>query len=137
MVYILHAICDPLMGDGPFHSSRTRAIKSMNVIMMERWYDLIEFNYPNKEMRGNYLKALEFRYPEWIPCSINISPAAWKRHREGLEEVIARHPSIFGQYEGGSRDFDEMPPVYRIGEYADNWGCVWYNIQEGIEGQVV
>jgi len=108
----------------------------MNVIMTERWYDL-EFTHPNKEIRGNYLKAIEFRYPEWIPCSVEVSPAAWKRHRERLEEVVARHPSIFGQYEGGSRDFDEMPPVYRIGEYADNWGCVWYNIQEGIEGQVV
>jgi len=94
--------------------------------------------YPNKEMRDNYLKALEFRYPKWIPCSVNISPAAWKRHREGLEEVVDRHPWIFGQYERGSRDFDEMPAVYRKGErYTDNWGCVWYNLQEGIEGQVV
>ncbi|MGQ9596288.1 MAG: hypothetical protein ACUVQY_03830 [Thermoproteota archaeon] len=31
-----------------------------------------------------------------------------------------------------------MPVVYRKGEYyTDNWGCVWYNIQEGLEGQVV
>jgi len=31
-----------------------------------------------------------------------------------------------------------VPPVYRAGEYyTDNWGCVWYDIQEGLEGQVV
>jgi uroporphyrinogen decarboxylase len=31
-----------------------------------------------------------------------------------------------------------MPPVYRSGEtFRDNWGCVWYNTQEGLEGQVV
>ena len=31
-----------------------------------------------------------------------------------------------------------MPVVYQEGEYyRDKWGCLWYNIQEGLEGQVV
>jgi hypothetical protein len=94
--------------------------------------------YPNKEIRENYLKALEFRYPEWIPCSVAFSPATWKKYREKLEDIISRHPLIFGEYEKGKRDFDAMPPVYRAGEYyTDNWGCVWYCINEGLEGQVV
>lgn len=96
------------------------------------------FNCPNKDIRENYLRALEFRCPEWIPCSVSLSPATWKRHREKLEDVVARHPSFFGPYERGHMDFDAMPPVYRKGEYyTDNWGCVWYNLQDGIEGQVV
>jgi len=61
-----------------------------------------------------------------------------KRYREKLESIVDRHPLIFGAYEKGGKDFDEMPPVYRAGEYyTDNWECVWYNIQEGLEGQVV
>lgn len=98
----------------------------------------LEFQYPNKEIRRNYLKALEFQYPEWIPCAVSFSPATWKKHREKLEDIVVRHPLIFGSYEKSSRDFDAMPPCYREGEYyTDNWRCVWYNIQEGLEGQVV
>jgi uroporphyrinogen decarboxylase len=99
---------------------------------------MVEMRYPNKDMRNNYLRALEFRYPEWIPCSVGLSPAMWKQYRDKLEDIVIRHPLIFGSYERGSRDFDDMPPGYRMGEYyTDNWGCVWYNIQGGIEGQVV
>jgi len=98
----------------------------------------LDLRYANKEIKENYVKTLEFRYPEWIPCSVGFSPATWKRYREKLENIVDRHPLIFGTDEKGSKDFDEMPPVYRAGEhYTDNWGCVWYNIQEGLEGRVV
>ncbi len=98
----------------------------------------LNLRYPNKDIRENYLRAVEFRYPEWIPCSVNFLPVAWKKHRERLEALVIRHPLIFGSYEKGNRDFDAMPPVYRGGEhYTDNWGCTWYGVQDGIEGQVV
>ena len=99
----------------------------------------------NKGIREDYLKAIEFRYPEWIPCVAGFSRATWKRHREKLVEIKRRHPLVFG-YEKtpffcGDKplsNFDEMPPCYRAGEYyTDNWGCTWYNVQEGLEGQVV
>ncbi len=97
----------------------------------------LESGYPNKEIRENYLKALEYRYPEWIPCGVSFLPGVWKKHREKLEDILARHPLIFGRYEKGSRNFDDMPPVYRKGCFTDNWGCVWNTVQEGLEGQVV
>ena len=97
----------------------------------------VESSYPNKDIRENYLKAVEFRYPEWIPCGVNFLPGVWKKYREKLEEIVVRHPLIFGRYEKGSRNFDEMPPVYRPGYFTDNWGCVWYTVKEGLEGQVV
>jgi len=88
--------------------------------------------------RENYLRALEFRDPEWIPCSVDCSPITWKIHREKLEEIVLNHPLIFPYYKKGDTDFDYMPLVYREGErYRDNWGCVWYNAYEGLEGQVV
>ena len=46
----------------------------------------LELGYPNKDIRENYLKALEYRYPEWIPCSVNFLPGVWKKYREKLEE---------------------------------------------------
>lgn len=88
--------------------------------------------------RENYLRAVEFRYPKWIPCRVGLMPATWKKYREELEEVVLRHPLIFGPYEKGSTDFNSSPPGYRQGEYfTDSWGCVWYNTFDGLEGQVV
>ena len=88
--------------------------------------------------RENYLRTIEFRTPEWIPCSVEFSPVTWKIHRENLEEIVLRHPLIFPDYQKGDTDFDYIPAVYRKGErYRDNWGCVWYNAYEGLEGQVV
>ena len=88
--------------------------------------------------RENYLRALEFRHPEWIPCSMHISPASWHRHREGLEQVCLGHPLLFPGFQEGAVDFDTFPSVYRAGEYfRDNWGCLWYNQSSGLEGQVV
>ncbi|MBI4532043.1 MAG: hypothetical protein HY709_11055 [Candidatus Latescibacteria bacterium] len=89
--------------------------------------------------RENWLRTVEFRYPEWIPCSVGFSPINWNAYREDLEKIVLSHPRLFPGYQEGSANFfDEMPPVYREGEYfRDNWGCLWYNIQGGIEGQVV
>jgi hypothetical protein len=88
--------------------------------------------------RKNYLRTVEFRYPEWISSAVGLMPATWKKYRKNLEEVVVQYPWIFGPYEKGTRDFDDVPPVYRGGEYyTDSWGCVWYNIQDGLEGRIV
>lgn len=92
----------------------------------------------NMTERENYLRTIEFRNSEWIPCSVGFSPATWHKYREKLEELVLRHPLIFKDYKRGSIDFDEFPPGYREGEYyRDNWGCLWYSAQGGLEGQVV
>jgi len=89
--------------------------------------------------RENYLRALEFKNPEWIPCNVPLAPLVWKTYRDDLEKIVLSHPRIFPEYKTEERNFfDEMPPVYRQGEYfRDNWGCLWYNHQEGLEGMVV
>jgi len=88
--------------------------------------------------RENWLRAVEFRCPEWIPCRVSISPICWKRYRQELVKVVLAHPRIFPEFIAGTVAYDAMPPGYRSGEYyQDNWGCVWYNTQEGMEGQVV
>jgi hypothetical protein len=89
--------------------------------------------------RENWFRTVEFRYPEWIPCRVGFSPITWRLHRPALEAIIARHPRIFVDYDPETADdYHEMPAVYRQGEYLrDNWGCLWYNMQDGLEGQVV
>lgn len=88
--------------------------------------------------RENYLRTVEFRRPQWIPCRVSLMPATWHRYRDALEALVVRHPLIFPEFKPGSVNFDNFGPAYREGEYyTDNWGCVWYNIRSGMEGQVV
>lgn len=87
--------------------------------------------------RENYLRAIEFRNPLWIPCSMVLAPICWYTYREKLEEIVLRHPMIFGEYKKGSIDFDKFDPVYKKGYFRDNWGCLWYTPQDGLEGQVI
>ncbi len=89
--------------------------------------------------RENWLRAIEFRTPEWIPCSVSFAPITWHAHGPELERIMLAHPRLFPGYQAGSACFfEEMPVVYREGEdYRDNWGCLWRNIQSGLEGMVV
>lgn len=88
--------------------------------------------------RENWLRVVEFRHPERIPCGIGFAPLTWHTHRERLEEVLLRHPKLFPGFKQGSANFDDFGDVYREGEYyRDNWGCLWYNRIGGLEGQVV
>ncbi|NIA12947.1 MAG: hypothetical protein GWP08_02615 [Nitrospiraceae bacterium] len=86
----------------------------------------------------NWLRAIEFRSPQWIPCGVSFSPITWHNLREDLEAIVLRHPRIFRDFEAGSVDYDDFPVVYRANEsFRDNWGCLWYNTVSGIEGVVV
>jgi len=88
--------------------------------------------------RENYLRALEFRHPEWIPITFGMTPAVWTKYGEKLEEIVLRHPLIFGAYERGSYHSRDTSPFARENEYVrDDWGCLWHNIQAGMLGQVV
>jgi uroporphyrinogen decarboxylase len=88
--------------------------------------------------RENFLAAANFRGPEWIPCSVGIMPGTWARYREDLEDLAARHPSLFPDFERGKIEFDSFGPTYRENElYTDNWGTVWDNRRGGMEGSPV
>lgn len=88
--------------------------------------------------RENWLRTVEFRGPEWIPCGVSLAPVLWRKHRESLEGIVLSHPRVFPDFTRGSMDFDRYLPVYEKGRrFRDNWGCVWYNAVGGIEGQVV
>ncbi|MGA2973729.1 MAG: uroporphyrinogen decarboxylase family protein [Spirochaetia bacterium] len=89
--------------------------------------------------RENYIRAATFHSPQWIPCSMAFSPLTLTNHRGELSRLMRDHPRIFPEYDPDTFDyFDEMPAVYRKGEmFTDNWGCVWANAIEGLEGQVV
>jgi len=86
--------------------------------------------------RENFLRTIEFRGPEWIPLTVGILPAAWMKHRDDLEEIVAAHPRVFGPHDRGDTDFDDLRAQHQ--EYRrDEWGCLWHNLEPGILGQVI
>ncbi len=90
--------------------------------------------------RENFIRTVKFQGPEWIPASVHISGATWLHLREELEDVIAKHPVLFPNFEKGRRDFDhmELTARERRGQrLVDAWGSVWENEIDGIVGQVV
>ncbi len=88
--------------------------------------------------RENYLRALEWRGPEWIPVTPGILFACWHKYREQLEEIVLEHRWLFPNHEESSIDYDDFPATSREdAEYRDEWGCLWRTIHGGRLGQVV
>ncbi len=87
--------------------------------------------------RENYLRALENRRPEWIPCHVMLNSRNWKEHRERLEEIVLAHPRVFPGHTRGAVDYDAVWFRCAVGELHDQWGCLWRNVEEGHIGIVV
>ncbi len=89
--------------------------------------------------RENYIRALEFRAPEWVPAVVDLAESAWLRHGRSLAEVVLAHPTVFPDFRAGS-----VPPAASSDPFCeayeakrDDWGCTWRNTTRGILGQVV
>lgn len=87
-------------------------------------------------MATDHIKAMEFDYPEHIPVGVSILPATWIKYREDLDELVSRHPIIFGERKKGQQDYDAVGGTYVMGEHTDRWGCVWVNLRHGMESMV-
>ncbi len=86
----------------------------------------------------NYLRAMDRRYPEWIPCWINIAYDTWLQEKDEIRPIIAQYPHLFenAPYLSDIVSPETLPIPYAPGIYADSWGCVWTNNHLGAEGQV-
>ena len=90
------------------------------------------------DIKENYLRAVEFNSPEWIPCTITFSPIYGKAFANDLEKIKSKYKLIFERDAGlhNSLVFQGIYPGYEKGEFTDSWGCIWCNDLEGIIGQV-
>jgi len=103
---------------------------------------------PILSFRENYLRSIEFRGPEYIPCRVSITWPLWRIYGEKIKKALQRrqplihphviHPSWDGiiRQEGEKRDEGlYVPRVSRT--LIDPFGCTWsFNI-EGYQGQVI
>ena len=83
----------------------------------------------------NFLKVINFDYPEWIPVTVSLMPATWFKYRDELEKIVLSHPSLFPYYKKDDykKIRENLPPQYRKGRIKDVWGIVWENIEEGLD----
>jgi hypothetical protein len=91
------------------------------------------------DSRENWLRAIEYRHPQWIPCWVDFAPIAWRHYRGDLERMLAEHPKVAPGFEPGRlKDFNTMPVGYRKGELmTDKWGCKRLCLNDGIAGLAV
>ena len=88
--------------------------------------------------RENFLRAVEFGQPEWIPLEFELLGATIHRHGMNLIDMMTRHEAIFpaAHIEACRHCLDQ--PLPKAGRrFIDAWGCEWWEEQPGIIGQVV
>ncbi|MBU4212326.1 MAG: hypothetical protein KKD33_07065 [Verrucomicrobia bacterium] len=88
--------------------------------------------------RENYLQAIEFRCPAWIPINYHLYPSLHARYGERLRSLQRRHPLIFDPADIGRESVERRDPLLNDDTYSeDDWGCTWHNARGGTVGQVV
>jgi len=87
------------------------------------------------KLTDDQYKSLMFQGPSAIPVNVALLPATWMKYGRELDALCRRHPIIFPNYDGNGPSTAPMG-TYQQGEHVDEWGCVWSNIHDGMEGYV-
>ena len=87
---------------------------------------------------ANLLKqAMLYESPETLPVSANLLPAAWIKYGAELQRLVDQYPQFFGGRKVDLDNIDKITPAsYHVGSFSDEWGCVWTNVEEGMEAIV-
>ena len=83
------------------------------------------------------VEAIRMQHPDTIPVGVSILPAAWLKYGEELQRLTDDYPQFFG---GRKTDLahikDNLGVQYREGSSADEWGCVWSGLVDGMQALV-
>lgn len=87
----------------------------------------------------NFLKAVHFEYPDYIPMSFCINDACWHHYpQEQLFDLMEAHPFLFPDFKRPQLPYQpEYAMVARKDQpFTDDFGCVWETSDNGITGTV-
>jgi hypothetical protein len=84
----------------------------------------------------NFTKMAAYNYPEEIPVDIWVTPASWFHYGDDMLAFAKENSDFFPHIPTLDEVRKDLPPSYRLGEWTDEWGCVWVNIKEGMESVV-
>lgn len=82
-------------------------------------------------------RSIKFDFPERMPRDLWALPCAWRDFPKELTSLCEKYP---GDFTGPENPCEKSKRVsgdqYGIGEYVDEWGCVFTNIHFGVIGEV-
>lgn len=82
-------------------------------------------------------QTLEFNHPERAPRDLWVLPIAAINYPDQLQEISRTFPSDLGGVAGYEKEIPKTQgDPHQIGEYTDDWGCTFVNIQAGVIGEV-
>lgn len=81
------------------------------------------------------LRTLEFRGPDRLPIDLWTLPGTIWKHGEQVKQLKEKYPTDFASIPGPI-DHGTTPELFEVGEFTDDWGCGWRNLQAGIIGEV-
>ncbi len=90
--------------------------------------------------KKNYIKAVRFERPDYIPMSFHINSACWNYYEhEALFELMESHNFLFPAFKRPQENFQ---PKYsgnaqKDKPFTDDFGCEWKTAIDGITGTVV
>lgn len=83
------------------------------------------------------IRAIKLASPDKVPVSVSILPAAFLHHGAELVRLTNQYPQFFPHNMVDPEQQNiRMPETYHAGRHVDEWGCLWDNIQEGMESIV-
>lgn len=89
--------------------------------------------------KENYLRAVRFERPDYIPMAFAINGACWQHYpNEALFDLMEEHKFLFPDFK---RPKDKISPQFhpvalKGVPYKDDWGCIWETLEDGITGTV-
>ena len=82
------------------------------------------------------MQAITYQSPDEIPVWCGILPATWKVHGADMVALAKEYPEFLRYVPDLDNLGEIIQGTYRQGEHVDEWGCVWTNIEEGMEAIV-
>lgn len=90
--------------------------------------------------RDNYIKAVRFETPDYIPMYFHINSACWNYYpHDFLDALITSSPFLFSDYQKPFKDGLLTHPEFarKDAPFTDPWGCIWKTTEDGIAGTVI
>ncbi len=89
---------------------------------------------------ANYLKAVRFERPDFIPLNFHINSACWHHYPvEALLNLMEEHKLLFPDFVRPTKwdgDLTYALEARKDEPYTDDFGCVWETTDNGITGTV-
>ncbi len=87
--------------------------------------------------RENYLRTVDFGYPEYMPAIVCLNMASRIEHKGDMDAVVSRFPEFFPYIQPGETDYSRYGDGTCDITEPDAWGYQWHYKMHGIEGCVI